>query len=138
MADRRLHVHGRRAEADLAAVVAAEGGDELAVGHGDAGEALEKVDVEEGAPELAVGDALQAGVLLALHHRADAVVLDLPEPGVVQPAAGMLLARLGEAARAQEAADVVGAEGRSLGHRSEEHTSELQSLMRISYAVFCL
>src|SRR3546814_9818276 len=27
--------------------------------------------------------------------------------------------------------------GRDLG-RSEEHTSELQSLMRISYAVFCL
>src|SRR3546814_7337320 len=26
----------------------------------------------------------------------------------------------------------------SLGPRSEEHTSELQSLMRISYAVFCL
>src|SRR3546814_2964280 len=34
---------------------------------------------------------------------------------------------------------IVGAEnlGRSLS-RSEEHTSELQSLMRISYAVFCL
>src|SRR3546814_9925059 len=29
----------------------------------------------------------------------------------------------------------IGAEGAS---RSEEHTSELQSLMRISYAVFCL
>src|SRR3546814_4366380 len=28
--------------------------------------------------------------------------------------------------------------GRGLGHRSEEHTSALQSLMRISYAVFCL
>src|SRR3546814_2837940 len=27
---------------------------------------------------------------------------------------------------------------RSSEHRSEEHTSELQSLMRISYAVFCL
>src|SRR3546814_7941190 len=27
---------------------------------------------------------------------------------------------------------------RRLGQRSEEHTSELQSLMRISYAVFCL
>src|SRR3546814_3737883 len=27
---------------------------------------------------------------------------------------------------------------RSLDRRSEEHTSELQSLMRISYAVFCL
>src|SRR3546814_9394737 len=25
-----------------------------------------------------------------------------------------------------------------MGRRSEEHTSELQSLMRISYAVFCL
>src|SRR3546814_3920616 len=24
------------------------------------------------------------------------------------------------------------------GHRSEEHTSELQSLMRLSYAVFCV
>src|SRR3546814_9669429 len=28
--------------------------------------------------------------------------------------------------------------GDALGIRSEEHTSELQSLMRISYAVFCL
>src|SRR3546814_6702130 len=28
--------------------------------------------------------------------------------------------------------------GRRGGNRSEEHTSELQSLMRISYAVFCL
>src|SRR3546814_9241706 len=27
---------------------------------------------------------------------------------------------------------------RSIRSRSEEHTSELQSLMRISYAVFCL
>src|SRR3546814_8077343 len=26
----------------------------------------------------------------------------------------------------------------AIGNRSEEHTSELQSLMRISYAVFCL
>src|SRR3546814_2905304 len=34
-------------------------------------------------------------------------------------------------ARHESIADVV-------DHRSEEHTSELQSLMRISYAVFCL
>src|SRR3546814_9889924 len=42
--------------------------------------------------------------------------------------------------------DSVGAEhtlgkverGGVVGDRSEEHTSELQSLMRISYAVFCL
>src|SRR3546814_9924555 len=32
---------------------------------------------------------------------------------------------------------LLGKAGLSL-HRSEEHTSELQSLMRISYAVFCL
>src|SRR3546814_9009346 len=44
-----------------------------------------------------------------------------------------------------EAADrdrrAVGADRPALvggGHRSEEHTSELQSLMRISYAGFCL
>src|SRR3546814_5957590 len=41
------------------------------------------------------------------------------------------------------AADVVNGTYRSAkrtghGHGSEEHTSELQSLMRISYAVFCL
>src|SRR3546814_9631633 len=33
----------------------------------------------------------------------------------------------------EKAADLAGR-----GWRSEEHTSELQSLMRISYAVFCL
>src|SRR3546814_3888320 len=34
---------------------------------------------------------------------------------------------------------LLGAVGGQLGReRSEEHTSELQSLMRISYAVFCL
>src|SRR3546814_1345749 len=31
-----------------------------------------------------------------------------------------------------------GDDGLGLRRRSEEHTSELQSLMRISYAVFCL
>src|SRR3546814_4491023 len=32
----------------------------------------------------------------------------------------------------------VAVRARTVGGRSEEHTSELQSLMRISYAVFCL
>src|SRR3546814_8181486 len=32
----------------------------------------------------------------------------------------------------------IGGSARSVVLRSEEHTSELQSLMRISYAVFCL
>src|SRR3546814_1131139 len=36
------------------------------------------------------------------------------------------------------AAELMAKESRRLGLRSEEHTSELQSLMRSSYAVFCL
>src|SRR3546814_4233412 len=36
------------------------------------------------------------------------------------------------------ATSLVGHGDRSAQARSEEHTSELQSLMRISYAVFCL
>src|SRR3546814_10941432 len=38
----------------------------------------------------------------------------------------------------QHEVDLHGAVTRRVGPRSEEHTSELQSLMRISYAVFCL
>src|SRR3546814_4133544 len=45
----------------------------------------------------------------------------------------------------REGADAVAADDlpdigrwRTLGFRSEEHTSELQSIMRISYAAFCL
>src|SRR3546814_6284134 len=51
---------------------------------------------------------------------------------------------LGEAGLCQGGTDDRGARGEdrsrssSAGERSEEHTSELQSLMRISYAVLCL
>src|SRR3546814_3786018 len=38
----------------------------------------------------------------------------------------------------QHAVEFAEAEDDAVGQRSEEHTSELQSLMRISYAVFCL
>src|SRR3546814_10687739 len=40
--------------------------------------------------------------------------------------------------RAGDDACLLRQEPASRPHRSEEHTSELQSLMRISYAVFCL
>src|SRR3546814_3513875 len=40
-------------------------------------------------------------------------------------------------AGAERGGDMAG-RGRADAARSEEHTSELQSLMRISYAVFCL
>src|SRR3546814_7830704 len=43
-----------------------------------------------------------------------------------------------DSASVQEAIEGLLRERRDLAPRSEEHTSELQSLMRISYAVFCL
>src|SRR3546814_8984279 len=52
-------------------------------------------------------------------------------------AAGGDAGRLGLAVPAQERVSPRVCEERPVG-RSEEHTSELQSLMRISYAVFCL
>src|SRR3546814_7936846 len=57
-----------------------------------------------------------------------------------RPAAAVLFEReslLGHPAPRREAGEDV-AVGALAGTRSEEHTSELQSLMRISYAVFCL
>src|SRR3546814_9516888 len=40
--------------------------------------------------------------------------------------------------RTRALARLAGSDGAVADGRSEEHTSELQSLMRISYAVFCL
>src|SRR3546814_3162384 len=45
---------------------------------------------------------------------------------------------MGEPPGPQVFSESRGVPSRALGRRSEEHTSELQSLMRISYAVFCL
>src|SRR3546814_9066280 len=56
--------------------------------------------------------------------------LDLPSRGSVH-LDGAPLAELDEDGRARVRGDKV-------GFRSEEHTSELQSLMRTSYAAFCL
>src|SRR3546814_3544743 len=75
---------------------------------------------EQGADELAVpgifGDDLHRDAMLGLR------------------AAEQLLAI--EARALGEMREEIGLERREM--RSEEHTSELQSLMRISYAVFCL
>src|SRR3546814_1530719 len=46
--------------------------------------------------------------------------------------------RLGKAGPGVEPRRAQGPDLQEIGGRSEEHTSELQSLMRISYAVFCL
>src|SRR3546814_1259017 len=50
----------------------------------------------------------------------------------------LLIGRLDEAERLLAALDPAPFPPASRAARSEEHTSELQSLMRISYAVFCL
>src|SRR3546814_7197828 len=62
------------------------------------------------------------------------------------PAHGLAHPRLYAARRGHRPVDRCRAGNRRIGrprhrssvYRSEEHTSELQSLMRISYAVFCL
>src|SRR3546814_3322783 len=53
-----------------------------------------------------------------------------PNPGAIAPKP----AAAADAALAKRVDDL----DKRLAARSEEHTSELQSLMRISYAVFCL
>src|SRR3546814_8265769 len=63
--------------------------------------------------------------------------LGVPEPSTsgMQRARNNLLTRVAEGS-GKETAVVRGIF--EFANRSEEHTSELQSLMRISYAVFCL
>src|SRR3546814_5873226 len=62
--------------------------------------------------------------------------LTMTEPVLVREQRGaVLVLRLNRPdARNALSPELIG----ELGARSEEHTSELQSLMRISYAVFCL
>src|SRR3546814_6793478 len=62
---------------------------------------------------------------------------------VFPPIPSEVIMALGGIAAAQGRFDfwtliAVAVAGTTAGNRSEEHTSELQSLMRISYAVFCL
>src|SRR3546814_8902431 len=67
-------------------------------------------------------------------HPAEAAALEVDADRVEQPAVAVVEPRLAGLPRGAD----VGVGGHRRGLRSEEHTSELQSLMRISYAVFCL
>src|SRR3546814_5854866 len=73
-----------------------------------------------GRPSLDRGRQEEFHIGLRAHHRADVAAV---EHGALETA------RRGGREAALEVQQ---------GGRSEEHTSELQSLMRISYAVFCL
>src|SRR3546814_8771625 len=80
---------------------------------------IARVEDERAVDEDLLGDGVDAERILAPQH-------DVGH-----------LARLERAGLVGNAHDLRGVEGDPLD-RSEEHTSELQSLMRISYAVFCL
>src|SRR3546814_4398223 len=96
-------------------------------------------------------------ILLSHPAVADAAVVAMPDEQWGESVAAAVVLKAGAAVDAAELQDLVKSKLRSsrvpqkiafkdalpyneLGKvlRSEEHTSELQSLMRISYAVFCL
>src|SRR3546814_6652281 len=57
---------------------------------------------------------------------------------VVAQGGSEVIVEVSEASGASGVVDVGAVSASPVAGRSEEHTSELQSLMRISYAVFCL
>src|SRR3546814_8181960 len=77
---------------------------------------------------VAVGDLAAVGGRAGDRHREDVDVVDAG--GQALPVAG---GRVGDRLAVRPVRRAAAGE-----LRSEEHTSELQSLMRISYAVFCL
>src|SRR3546814_3233228 len=97
---------------------------------------------EAGMAERALDHRLGARFAVALQQ------LPLQRAGIDADADGaaMVARRLDDLPDAVPAADVAGVDAQARGAilrrldpaRSEEHTSELPSLMRISYAVFCL
>src|SRR3546814_7928618 len=76
--------------------------------------------------------AIGEGMTLSLAARADQRSLFAGLTSIVQRTVFFALAA------AAPHASIVSRLSRARLARSEEHTSELQSLMRISYAVFCL
>src|SRR3546814_18491057 len=99
-----------------------------------------------------LGDGVVQGLpqlRVALERRAQRVELHEHEPGARHAVGGDVAALVQPRdLRRREHRDEIDLSGEKRGdparvlrhdpERSEEHTSELQSLMRISYAVFCL
>src|SRR3546814_8560441 len=82
----------------------------------------------------------RAGAVLMLMLLTVLVALSSASPsraGVVQSVSATSDAR-GVTLKIRVAGGLEGASSFALATRSEEHTSELQSLMRTSYSVFCL
>src|SRR3546814_1046585 len=105
-------------------------GDVLGLELADEGKEEGVLVYRTGATQLVVYQSEYAGT-----NRANAVVW-----GVGDDLAAIVSALEAKGARFEHYPDIGRLEGNVhvAGGRSEEHTSELQSLMRISYAVFCL
>src|SRR3546814_2353696 len=82
------------------------------------------------ADDLAAGQTDGALIVVPRHHGAGEHVI-LPDEAGDEGVGGGFIDRVGTT-------DLLDAAAGEHRDRSEEHTSELQSLMRISYAVFCL
>src|SRR3546814_1275765 len=85
-----------------------------------------------GRPQGIGGDDGGSGFGKARRH----LVGDALDAGAARDEAVLILAFGTEPRRRHDMAAMMA--GEPVDERSEEHTSELQSLMRISYAVFCL
>src|SRR3546814_6620757 len=88
-------------------------------------------------PQLHANDADRIGVVHRLFRRLDPVGEAYRADRISKGAGGRAFDHGGGLA-GHDAGGEPSVLWRDAGHRSEEHTSELQSLMRTSYAVFCL
>jgi hypothetical protein len=82
----------------------------------DAADLVDEVHVPGRAAELAIGRRLEADLFLHRDHVLDGRVLDFPQPGGVDLAGSELGAGTEQEGRAEQAADVVGAERRRGAH----------------------
>src|SRR3546814_10745412 len=105
-----------------------------------AAEIVRQPDLPAGAPQQrrldeVVAEDLAAEGLSARQHRQPAVLDEglHADDRVVAPVVGIALQPVGEAGREGRAVDAAGELLAACEERSEEHTSELQSLMRNSY-----
>ena len=103
-------MHDRRREIDVAAgTVEADGDATLGL---DAGELLQKINVEIGPPEFAVGNAFETETFLKADDVANGHVFHLAQLRPRNLALAVSLARIEQCSGAQEAADMIGAKGR--------------------------
>jgi hypothetical protein len=127
-ADLAADVRERGHELDVALLVVERDLD-LVVGGRDPVERIDEVHVPGAPPELAVGDPPQADLLLHADGVRDGTVLDRAQLLAGDPAGGRVLPRPEQLWRAEQAADMVGAE-RGLGASCHGHSPRSRGLRR--------